>query len=196
MITMLLTSATTGTSPSRPKLLSRLARLDVAVSATISGRWPHPRWFTVPLSGLSLTANYGLLWFAIAAVPWLVGERNSAARFIYIAAPVFATEIITVLIKNVFGRRRPSQKNPDTPAQIPLPRSHSFPSSHASMGMVGLLAVSHLYPAWLPALAVLVLLLAFSRVYLAVHYLSDAIVGLALGAVLGLGYLYVALHWL
>jgi membrane-associated phospholipid phosphatase len=63
------------------------------------------------------------------------------------------------------------------------------------MGMVGLLAMSHLYSAWWPALAVLVLLLAFSRVYLAVHYLSDALVGLALGAVLGLGYLYVVVHW-
>jgi len=177
-------------------LLSRLARLDAAVSAAISGRWPHPRWFTVPLSGLSLTANYGLLWFVLAAVPWLAGENQPPARFIYVAAPVFATEIITVLIKNVFGRRRPSQKNPATPAQIPLPKSHSFPSSHASMGMVGLLTMSHLYPVWLPALVVLVLLLAFSRVYLAVHYLSDALVGLALGAILGVGYLYVAVHWL
>ena len=193
---MFLADVTTGASQPRPKLLSRLAQLDAAVSAAISGRWPHPRWFTVPLSGLSLTANYGLLWFAVAAVPWLAGANRPAARFIYIAAPVFATEVITALIKNVFGRRRPSQKNPDTPAQIPLPRSHSFPSSHASMGMVGLLAVSHLYSAWWPALAVLVLLLSLSRVYLAVHYLSDALVGLALGAILGLGYVYVAVHWI
>ena len=186
---------TNGAPPSRPRLLTRLARLDAAASAAISGRWPHPRWFTVPLSGLSLTANYGLLWFALAAVPWLAGENHPAVRFIYVAAPVFATEVITALIKNAFGRRRPSQKNPATPAQIPLPRSHSFPSSHASMGMVGLLAMSHLYSAWWPALVALVLVLAFSRVYLAVHYLSDALVGLALGAVLGVGYLYVAVHW-
>ena len=193
---MFLADVNTGTSPPRPKLLSRLARLDAAVSAAISGRWPHPRWFTVPLSGLSLTANYGFLWFVLAAVPWLAGENHPAVSFIYVAAPVFATEIITVLIKNVFGRRRPSQKNPATPAQIPLPKSHSFPSSHASMGMVGLLTMSHLYPVWLPALVVLGLLLAFSRVYLAVHYLSDALVGLALGAILGLGYVYVAVHWI
>ena len=193
---MSLAGVTTGSSPPRPKLLSRLARLDAAASAAVSGRWPHPRWFTVPLSGLSLTANYGFLWFVLAAVPWLAGEDQPPARFIYVAAPVFATEIITALIKNVFGRRRPSQKNPATPAQIPVPRSHSFPSSHASMGMVGLLAMSRLYPAWWPALVVLVALLAFSRVYLAVHYLSDVLVGLALGAVLGLGYLYVVVHWL
>ncbi len=187
---MLLTATTTESPPARPTMLSRLARRDASVSAVISGRWPHPRWFTVPMSGLSLTANYGLLWFALAAVPWLAGSTRPWTHWLSIAGPVFATEVITFVIKNAVGRRRPSQKNAATPAQIPLPHSHSFPSSHASMGMVGLLCMVHLYPQWWPALAVLVALLAFSRVYLAVHYAGDVVAGLLLGTALGLTYLY------
>jgi undecaprenyl-diphosphatase len=193
---MLVATPATGPSPRRHPLLARLTRLDEAASQTVATRWSHPRWFTVPLSALSLTANYGLLWFVIAALPWVTGDDHPPVRYIYVAAPVFATEVITYLLKALVGRRRPSERDAAAPAQIPLPKSRSFPSSHASMGMVGLLAMGHLYPAWLPALAVLVLLIAFSRVYLAVHYLGDVLAGLVLGTILGLGYLYVVVYLL
>ena len=51
--------------------------------------------------------------------------------------------------------------------------------------MAGLLTMGSLYPAWLPALALLTALLCFSRVYLGVHYLLDVLAGVALGSVLG-----------
>jgi undecaprenyl-diphosphatase len=188
---MPLDSQATGPSHARPTLLARLVGLDSAISSSVATRWPHPRWFTLPLSALTLTANYGILWFVLAALPWLFGDSVPLPRFLYVALPVFATEIITFLVKSAIGRRRPSLDNPATRAQIPLPRSHSFPSSHASMGMCGLLVLGHLYPGWIPALAALVAVLAISRVYLAVHYLGDVIAGLILGTALALGYLYV-----
>lgn len=165
----------------------RLLRRDSAATQAVA-RLPHPRWITLPYGALSLTANYGLLWFAIAAIPWLTGADHVLRTFVFVAGSVLVTEWITYAVKLVFGRRRPAVVDPTLGGHIPLPRSHSFPSSHASMGMVGLLTMGSLYPAWLPALALLTALLCFSRVYLGVHYVLDVLAGIVLGSVLGLAF--------
>ena len=125
-------------------------------------------------------------------MPWLAGAGRPRTVFLFVAGAVFATEVITYLIKIAVGRRRPSEAADAAPALIPLPVSHSFPSSHASMGMVGAISMGSLYPPLLPALLVLVAVLAFSRVYLGVHYVVDVAAGLLLGTVLGVAYVLVS----
>jgi membrane-associated phospholipid phosphatase len=175
---------------SSPGLLQRLARGDRAVSAVIAGRWPHPRWFTLPLGAISLTGNYGVVWVVLAAVGAEAGAGGfSGRRFVYVAGAVLATEWITFAVKLIFRRRRPTQRDPATKADIPLPLSPSFPSSHASMSTVGALTMSVLYPTLWPAFVALAVVLAASRVYLRVHYLADVLVGVCLGLVLGLPYI-------
>ena len=173
-----------------PGLLARLEACDRAVSAVIAGRWPHPRWFTLPLGAISLTGNYGVVWVVLAAVGGAAGAGGfSGRRFLYAAGAVLATEWITFAIKLIFRRRRPTQRDPATRADIPLPLSPSFPSSHASMSTVGALAMSVLYPTLWPAFAALAVVLTASRVYLRVHYLADVLAGVCLGLVLGLPYI-------
>ena len=167
----------------------RLLAHDVALSATISQDWPHPRWLTLPLGALSLTGNYGAVWIGLAAVGATAGaEAFSWSRFLYVAPAVVATEMITYGVKRVVRRRRPPEQEPG-PEHIPLPVSPSFPSSHASMGSVGFLTLTVLYPAWWPLFAGLALALDFTRVYLRVHYLADVLAGAALGLALGLPYI-------
>jgi undecaprenyl-diphosphatase len=171
-------------------LLARLEARDVAVSAVIAGRWPHPRWLTRPLGAISLTGNYGIVWVVLAAAGATGGAAGfSGRRFAYGAGAVLATEWITFLIKLIFRRRRPTQRDPSAKADIPLPLSPSFPSSHASMSTVGALAMSALYPGFWPAFAALALVLAVSRVYLRVHFLADVLAGICLGLVIGLPYI-------
>ncbi len=163
---------------------SRVAAWDAAVSRRIGVHAPHPRWFTLALSLLSLSGNYGFLWFVLAAVPWLRGAPRGAARFAYVAGAVLGTELLTYGVKVLVGRRRPPELERDTPRYIALPRSRSFPSSHASMGVVGTATLTALSPAWAAPLVVLLFVLAFSRVYLRVHYLLDVVAGLVFGACL------------
>lgn len=166
-------------------LRRRLERRDLAASRVIAEGLPHPRWFTMPLGLLSLSANYGFLWFAIAAVPWASDAPRAPRTFILAAGSVLGTEIVTGIVKRRTGRQRPPVADPAATQHIPLPHSHSFPSSHASMGMAGLLTMGWLYPGWVPLLATLVAALAFSRVYLGVHYVADVLAGLVFGTLLG-----------
>jgi undecaprenyl-diphosphatase len=163
----------------------RLDRLDRAVSRRVSMGWPHPRWFTVPLGGLSLSANYGVLWYVLCLVPWLFGAADPLWKALYVAAPVTLVEMTGFVIKHFVGRARPPVADPSQPEQIPLPLSKSFPSSHASMALVATLTLGALYPQWIPALVILSLVLMFSRVYLGVHYLGDVLGGLIYGLVFG-----------
>jgi undecaprenyl-diphosphatase len=163
----------------------RLDSLDRAVSRRAAMDWPHPRWFTVPLGGLSLSANYGVLWYVLCLVPWVAGAEEPLWTALYVAVPVTLVEMTGFLVKQFVGRLRPPVADPTQPEQIPLPVSKSFPSSHASMAVVGTFTLGALYPQWIPALVALTLVLCFSRVYLGVHYLGDVLGGLVYGLLWG-----------
>jgi len=173
------------TDAAPPPPSGRLDSLDRALSRRAATGWPHPRWFTRPLSGLSLSANYGILWYALCLLPWIFDEPRPLAKALFVAVPVTLVEMTGFLIKRFVGRARPPVADPTQPEQIPLPLSKSFPSSHASMAVVGTFTLGALYPQWVPALVVLTLVLCFSRVYLGVHYLGDVLGGLAYGLAFG-----------
>ena len=112
--------------PPGPGLLARLEARDRAVSAVIAGRWPHPRWFTLPLGAISLTGNYGIVWIVLAAVGAAVGTGGfSWRRFAYVGGAVLVTEWLTFLVKIVRPAAAPAR--PRTRGESPHPRCRCRP---------------------------------------------------------------------
>ena len=174
-----------GTTEAASPPPGRLDSLDRTLSRWAAMDWPHPRWFAVPLGGLSLSANYGVLWYVLCLVPWILGADQPLWKALFVAVPVTLVEMTGFLVKQLVGRVRPPVADPTQPEQIPLPVSKSFPSSHASMAVVGTFTLGMLYPQWLPALVVVSLVLMFSRVYLGVHYIGDVLGGVVYGLIWG-----------
>ena len=71
------------------------------------------------------------------------------------------------------------------PRWIRRPTSTSFPSGHSASAAAVAVAVGDVVPALRVPLAAAAGTVAFSRVYMGVHYLGDVLVGVATGALLG-----------
>jgi undecaprenyl-diphosphatase len=104
----------------------------------------------------------------------------------------FLVEWVEDVIKVTVGRVRPCRALEGIRMLVPCPKSFSLPSGHAitSFGVAlplfvltrGYVAIGwRLYP------LVLAALIAFSRMYLGVHYPTDVLAGTLLGSVIGLG---------
>jgi membrane-associated phospholipid phosphatase len=132
--------------------------------------------------GYSALGNRGLLWIAGALVVALATGRGWAVPLV--AALVWATLGLNYAIKQLVRRERPRARGGRAPL-IRAPASPAFPSSHAAMAAAGAVALSAYAPVVTPLFATLAILMAASRVYLAVHHVSDVVAGLAVGACTG-----------
>lgn len=104
-----------------------------------------------------------------------------------VAVAAVSARALTSLFKAVFARERPT-----LPDAVGAESSFAFPSGHASAatafyGALALLVLRSGLPrrvriAAAFALGLLIAAIAFSRVYLGVHYASDVLAGVLLGA--------------
>lgn len=119
------------------------------------------------------------IWFFIMIVTALKKETRPIALMAFIALIV---EVLTVDIslKPIFMRARPFETYPHD-ILIGIPHGSSFPSGHSgsSFAVAGVyLFTKHRMRFIILGLATL---MAFSRLYLFVHYPSDVLVGAAIG---------------
>ncbi len=130
---------------------------------------------TVVMSALALAVLGWLVWHKAYRAAWAAGIAIVAAKFFELA------------MKFGIQRARPVELS------YSVPSIFSFPSGHATMAAVifGILAVlvSHSMGRWGRAVvyatcAVLVVAIAYSRLYLGAHWLSDVLAGLLFGVVM------------
>lgn len=127
---------------------------------------------------LSHFGEHSIGWLAVAGVGALLRPRNRRA-WLAVGFGAFAAHAAAVLIKRVVRRERPH--HPDITVNVGTPSRLSFPSAHATSTTAASVLMAR--ATGLPFPALLVPPMALSRMVLGVHYPSDVITGVAVGAV-------------
>ncbi|GAA1982093.1 hypothetical protein GCM10009777_14800 [Microbacterium pumilum] len=163
-----------------------MRRIDRAANRRInaSRSWhAHDRGY----SGLSRAADQGVLWYAIAALLFVLGRRRAALRGI--GSMIIAGVVSDVIVKSLFdGRRPPFSEVPVARRLRAYPTTPSFPSGHSASAAgfaTGVALESGVAGLVVAPLAAAV---AYSRMHVGAHWLSDVIGGVGVGvgvAVLG-----------
>ena len=146
-------------------------------------RWiVEHRWGPLDLlfEALSLVGSYGIVWLLIAVAisgfswsrPWL---------WTRVGVAILLSESISGALKDWIGRDRPPLVDPDPEPLVSLPVTHSFPSGHATVSFACATTLALAVPRLQVPLYALAALIAFSRVYVGVHYPLDVLGGAVLG---------------
>ncbi len=135
---------------------------------------------------LTVVGHAALLWIALAPLLALRARKPVLFTTVATAATVWTADLLASALKVAAGRDRPYEH---VPAADPLLRwdlGSSLPSGHAATSVAGAVILAYLLGRWGPWLGLLAAAVAFSRVYVGVHYPLDVLAGAAVGLVVGL----------
>ena len=142
---------------------------------------------------ITMLGNGGALWI-LAALVLIFTKNYRRYGMILLAALAIGVLIGNVGLKNIVARPRPCWIEPQITLLIANPTDFSFPSGHTLASVIeatvltltdrrfGLIAIP------------LAALIAFSRLYLYVHFPSDIFASLILGIIIGCCAYFIGTH--
>ena len=162
-------------------MISSITKIDISVLAFIQDHL-RIRWLTPVMQSISAWGFFG--WFILVMV-LLAFRKTRAAGKVAVVSLAIEVIIVNLGLKLLFARIRPFDAYDFLVPIGKLPTDFSFPSGHTANSFAVALAAVHMLPkkAGIP-LVVLAALVAYSRLYLGVHYLSDVICGFLVALVI------------
>jgi len=158
---------------------------------------PVGDWFFVFITEVK---NWYVIYaIALISLMWF-GKKKGVVTVLLLALVILLSDqISSFVVKPLFDRLRPCHVLDNVRLLVGCGGGKSFTSSHATNNFAMAVLIGHFWPRakwWLLIWAALV---AFSRVYVGVHYPSDLLGGAVLGSLIALavafGYEYVVKLW-
>lgn len=136
-------------------------------------------WLDRCMVWITQLGNGGMIWILCTILLLLIPKTRKAGAL--------GIEVICCngILKPLVARIRPCDLRPETVLLIAHPSGYSFPSGHTASSFAAAFSLCFSRnKLWIPAMA-LAALIGFSRLYLYVHFPSDVLAGIVLGALCG-----------
>ena len=127
----------------------------------------------------------------IVAVVLLVFKKTRRAGVAVLLAYASVFLMGQLVLKNLISRPRPCQIDLDFALLVSRPSSSSFPSTHSAWAFGAATAIFMQHRKTGVAAFIAAALIAFSRLYMFLHYPTDVLAGIVLGIALG-----ALAHWI
>jgi undecaprenyl-diphosphatase len=162
-------------------LLQWLVRLDVHLFYLLNGKAQNPVLdFVMPIL---TTLDYWRIPIIVLAIGLLIfgKKRGRIVVLLLVLGITLSDQICNSVLKPLVGRVRPCNVLENVHLLVGCTRAFSFPSSHATNIFTGMSIFSFVYPRLRIGFFIIAILVAYSRVYVGVHYPFDVLTGAALG---------------
>ena len=135
---------------------------------------------------ITFLGNGGMIWIIIGVL-LLISKKHRKIGCLVLIGLLMGLIIGNGIVKNLVARPRPCWLNPDFQLLISVPKDYSFPSGHTQASVIAATIITLYRKEWGWIVIPLSVAIAFSRLYLYVHFPSDVIAGAVLGILIGLG---------
>jgi len=122
----------------------------------------------------------GIIWIALAIVLLFIKKTRKCGILMLISL-ILGLILGNVLLKNLIQRPRPCWIDNNILLLIPNPVDYSFPSGHTLASFEAAIMIFLHNKKWGVPAIILAILIAFSRMYLFVHFPTDILAGAILG---------------
>lgn len=127
---------------------------------------------------ISTLGNAGIMWIVIGIL-LTISKKYRKVGLVLLSALILGALLGEGILKNLIQRPRPSGFE----LIVKKPSSYSFPSGHTTAAFGAAMILSNYFKKYKIGIYSFAFLIAFSRLYLCVHYPTDVMGGMILGTV-------------
>jgi len=129
---------------------------------------------------ITLLGSKGAIWI-ISSLVLLINKKTRRVGIMAMTALILTGILGEAVIKPLVKRARPFVDHPSFNLMIKPPSTYSFPSGHTASSFAVAGVLTRELKKYGIVFLILATLIAFSRIYLFVHYPSDVVVGIIMG---------------
>ena len=142
---------------------------------------------------ITLLGNGGMIWL-LASGGLLCTKKYRKQGIVLLGSLAVGVLVGNVFLKNLIARPRPCWLDSSVQLLITNPTDYSFPSGHTLSSVIGATVLTKTDRRFGYAAIPLAALIAFSRLYLYVHFPSDVLAAAVLGIVIGEAGTWMGMH--
>ncbi len=171
-------------------MLEILENIDIAVFYFINSTIANS-YFDTFFPFITNLNNWVMVYILMFGWLFLKGGKKGWITASALAIAIFVTDHYVIdFLKESVDRLRPCHVLDYIRLLVPCGGGRSFPSAHAANNFAAAAVLAHSYSKYKVIFYSIAFLIAFSRVYVGVHYPSDIIAGGLIGIIIGFVVIY------